>query len=234
MRNVGTLILIATAIAAGAAMAQERQLAGPASRQADDTATVLRRVEIPHDVLALYEALAPLSIVEQREVLNGVLPEVKRLLWTNNLYVFLDNHPALTPKQRAAVRKDLEYVQLPGVFARAVYDTPQPSPTAEALSGVEAAVAAADFPDEMIVTAFLHLGALAPARHERPYFDVGVETNRPPASPTTYPDCMCRSNVGCWEYYVAYCDWAEFCVPVTGCGYNGTDKCLGVCTNGSV
>ena len=112
MRNVGTLILIATAIAAGAAMAQERQLAGPASRQADDTATVLRRVEIPHDVLALYEALAPLSIVEQREVLNGVLPEVKRLLWTNNLYVFLDNHPALTPKQRAAVRKDLEYVQL--------------------------------------------------------------------------------------------------------------------------
>src|SRR5438270_12836006 len=73
MRNVGTLILIATAIAARPAMAQERPLPGPASRQADDTATVLRRVEIPNDGLALYESLAPLSIVLQREVLTGVL-----------------------------------------------------------------------------------------------------------------------------------------------------------------
>lgn len=153
-------------------------------------------------------------------------------MWIHNSYVFLDSHPSLTAKQRAAVKMDIAYVQLPHVFDHASADIVAQAVVQDAAAALEAAVGDADFSPDLIVTAFLHLGPIPPARSVKPFFDVAAELSKPQSSPRTYPDCMCRSNVGCWEYYATYCDYLVYCVPVPECGFNGTMPCEGVCTNG--
>lgn len=191
------------------------------------------RQMIRPDVIALYNAIAPLPTLEQKRVLVGAAPEVKSALWTYNMYIFLDNYPDLTPPQRAAVHKNLAYISNPKVFAP--FTDPAEAKLDElTMDDIAETIDAAGFSPELATTAFIHLGPIAIRDHPLEDSNTTSALQLQP-QPKTYPDCMCRSNVGCWEYYVTYCDWSYYyCQPNNSCGYDGKMSCIGVCTNGSV
>src|ERR1043166_7065649 len=136
-----------------------RRITDPSRMDREERQTARRA--IPPEIVRLYEALAPLSIVQQREMLTPIQPDVKAMLWTYNLYVFMDSHRDLTRKQLEAVRADLAYVSIPHIFDT---DDVQRRLSHAAIEPVSAAIEGAGFSDELIVTAFLHLGPEPPPR----------------------------------------------------------------------
>lgn len=204
-----------------------------------DSEIIVRHVISPQ-VIALYDALTPLSILEQRDVLRNVQSDVKAALWTYNCYVFLDNHPDLTLKQRIAIDANLRYLAIPHIFDYSDEPT-QHRLNASAMEALSAKIEAADFPQELNVTVFFHLGPEAPPRqdaqaqanHQAPS-QVGTVATVPqrPSRPDTYGPCICRSAVDCWGYYAIYCSFGDICLPTNGCGFDGNQACVGVCGGG--
>jgi hypothetical protein len=195
-------------------------------RSAADRELYINRRSISADAIRLYDAIAPLTTREQRQILDTVTPQLESELWTYNMYVYLDNHPDLTRKQLHAIRRNLAHVADLHGFERQT-DPVDIERHRAAIQEIATVIDQAGFTPELATTAFIHLGPVA-IRDAVQATSLWALPSQ--ARPATYPPCMCISNIGCWQYFASYCDWDFICSPTYRCGYDGQQECIGVCT----
>lgn len=168
-------------------------------------------------MVAVYQALVPLTLEEQRTALAQLSPALRAAIWQHHLRTFSkQNQP--TERQRAVIREGV-VLAAPALFEKQS-DGALSSDAAKRLTDYKHVVLGT-FPHEVIYRLYIRLGTAPLEEHQR-------ESVK--GDSAAY--CDCADWFDCnpiWPSVVCHNSPDIMCTIHRGCGFYATEACNGVC-----
>lgn len=202
----------------------------PCSAEASDNAVCA-------EMVALYESLADLPLLDQREQAWALTSDTRTWLWKYNIDSYLRHHPELSADERSVFAEGKALVMTPGWFSTipASHEDDRKIERLDAFKSRAAEILA----PHVIYEVFLRLGpepnqsSLAVRASGR---DGSTEQLIGPGRPVlprveAGESCTCASWYDCWFLGMGCAD--SYCDTVRHCGFFNDEMCWGRCKYGA-
>ncbi|MCU1231803.1 MAG: hypothetical protein JWO97_4687 [Acidobacteria bacterium] len=191
----------------------------PLAAQSLDRAAPQRAARI--ELIAQYDALAALPMVDRMRDLRALPPDVQQALWTKHVQVFLHDHPNLTAEQRSVAMEGIGLLETRVIEASCSADPEQSAAAQSALRQLNQH-ATLLLGTELTKAAFYRFGPPELPSPQNRFASVTVGFD--------LPSCDCATDGDCSDPLLHCISRPHDCVAVANsCGPFSDIACVALC-----